>query len=85
MMKEKKAQDAVSLKYGNTALKISRPCCYCGEESGLECNLCAKIGLATYFCSVQHQSLMWKQHLQFHRNQQAGYQGSFPKGTTHHK
>lgn len=44
-----------------------RQCCYCGEESSLECNLCAKAGLATFFCSPTHQSLMWSEHMQAHR------------------
>ena len=43
-----------------------RQCCYCGEESSLECNLCAKTGYATYFCSAQHQALMWKDHMAMH-------------------
>lgn len=48
--------------------KPLRPCCYCEDESYLECNHCAKMGLFTYFCSPDHQSLMWKEHLEFHKN-----------------
>lgn len=40
---------------------------YCGEESVLECNLCAKTGYATYFCSIEHQTLMWKEHMRVHQ------------------
>eukprot|EP01116_Phalansterium_solitarium_P005947 TRINITY_DN18271_c0_g1_i1.p1 TRINITY_DN18271_c0_g1~~TRINITY_DN18271_c0_g1_i1.p1 ORF type:complete len:1019 (-),score=240.56 TRINITY_DN18271_c0_g1_i1:28-3000(-) len=48
--------------------KPQRPCDYCGDESQLECNLCAKIGyVATYFCSPEHQSLRWREHLEYHK------------------
>eukprot|EP01112_Ceratiomyxa_fruticulosa_P001727 TRINITY_DN11894_c0_g1_i1.p1 TRINITY_DN11894_c0_g1~~TRINITY_DN11894_c0_g1_i1.p1 ORF type:complete len:472 (+),score=115.28 TRINITY_DN11894_c0_g1_i1:77-1417(+) len=61
-----KAREAVLEKYQNI-LPPQRPCCYCGEESSLECNVCAKTGYATFFCSPEHQSLMWKEHMRVHQ------------------
>lgn len=42
---------------------VKNPCWYCGEESTVECNLCPKIGLETFFCSPQHQTIVWKHHI----------------------
>lgn len=42
---------------------VKNPCWYCGEESTVECNLCPKVGLETFFCSGQHQAYIWKFHV----------------------
>lgn len=70
---------------GTSKLAAMRPCMYlfswelltcryCGEESYLECNHCAKMGLATFFCSPEHQSLVWKDHLEYHKQSLNPYQ-----------
>eukprot|EP01117_Protostelium_nocturnum_P015189 TRINITY_DN5858_c0_g2_i1.p1 TRINITY_DN5858_c0_g2~~TRINITY_DN5858_c0_g2_i1.p1 ORF type:complete len:736 (+),score=141.84 TRINITY_DN5858_c0_g2_i1:814-3021(+) len=49
-------------------VESERPCCCCGEESFIECTYCARFGLpSTFFCSPEHQSLMWKQHIKVHQ------------------
>lgn len=40
-----------------------RPCLYCGKESTLECNICAKNNQEAYFCCFEHQKIMWKKHV----------------------
>ena len=42
---------------------VKNPCWFCGEEATVECNLCPKIGLETFFCSPQHQTIVWKHHV----------------------
>eukprot|EP01113_Clastostelium_recurvatum_P021844 TRINITY_DN2594_c0_g1_i2.p1 TRINITY_DN2594_c0_g1~~TRINITY_DN2594_c0_g1_i2.p1 ORF type:complete len:662 (+),score=231.45 TRINITY_DN2594_c0_g1_i2:1340-3325(+) len=60
-----KVRDTVSAKYRGTS-GPRRACCYCGDESSLECVLCAKTENNTYFCSPEHQHLMWKEHMRAH-------------------
>ncbi|EFA75252.1 hypothetical protein PPL_11327 [Heterostelium album PN500] len=64
---KQKARESVIEKY-KFSHPPQRPCCYCGEESILECYNCAKTGYATYFCTKEHQSLMWKEHSRYHNN-----------------
>lgn len=45
-------------KYG-----VKNPCWVCGEEATVECNLCPKVGLETFFCSGAHQQSVWKHHV----------------------
>lgn len=51
---------------------VSQPCLVCGKEALFECNLCASLrrkGVAvasTYFCSPEHQSVVWKEHMKYH-------------------
>jgi len=63
---KQRAREIVNEKYKHSQ-PPQRPCCYCGEESMLECYNCAKTGYATYFCSKEHQSLMWKEHMRVHQ------------------
>jgi hypothetical protein len=57
----------VKAKLGNK--KVVRPCSYCGDESSMECTFCARMGLpATFFCTAEHQTKMWKQHVKQHSN-----------------
>nr|CAG4716441.1 unnamed protein product [Naegleria fowleri] len=51
-------------------IPVNQPCVVCGQESLLECTICASlrrkgVQLApTYFCSTEHQQLAWKDHQQ---------------------
>ncbi|KAF2073843.1 hypothetical protein CYY_004839 [Polysphondylium violaceum] len=63
---KQRAREIVNEKYKHSQ-PPQRPCCYCGEESMLECYNCAKTGYATYFCSKEHQALMWKEHMRVHQ------------------
>jgi hypothetical protein len=45
-------------KYG-----VKNPCWVCGEEATVECNLCPKVGMETFFCSGAHQQFIWKFHV----------------------
>ncbi|GAA5886257.1 hypothetical protein JCM3774_001608 [Rhodotorula dairenensis] len=37
-------------------------CCVCGEFSTMRCSACAKAGVDLYFCSTEHQKLVWFAH-----------------------
>lgn len=57
-----------------------RPCLYCGKESTLECNICAKNNQEAYFCCPEHQKIMWKKHVHIsHRS--LNY--TFPSSPSH--
>ncbi|GAA6027628.1 hypothetical protein JCM8097_007954 [Rhodosporidiobolus ruineniae] len=35
-------------------------CCVCGKETSTRCSACAKVGIELFFCSPEHQKLVWK-------------------------
>ncbi|GAA6033065.1 hypothetical protein JCM8097_000128 [Rhodosporidiobolus ruineniae] len=37
----------------------SGACCVCGQETTRRCSACGKAGLSLYFCSSEHQKLVW--------------------------
>ncbi|GAA6036939.1 hypothetical protein NBRC10512_001288 [Rhodotorula toruloides] len=37
-------------------------CCVCGEPTTKRCQACAKSGIDLFFCSPEHQKLVWKHH-----------------------
>ncbi|GAA5990795.1 hypothetical protein JCM10908_000018 [Rhodotorula pacifica] len=37
-------------------------CCVCGAESTLKCSACARAGIDLFFCSKEHQKLVWFAH-----------------------
>ncbi|BGO99356.1 MYND-type domain-containing protein [Rhodotorula toruloides] len=39
-------------------------CCVCGEATTKRCQACAKSGIDLFFCSPEHQKLVWKYHKQ---------------------
>ncbi|GAA6051787.1 Proteophosphoglycan 5 [Rhodotorula toruloides] len=39
-------------------------CCVCGEGTTKRCQACAKHGIHLFFCSPEHQKLVWKHHKQ---------------------
>jgi len=47
---------------------VTQPCAFCGKEATLECSNCVNLqrrGInipPTFFCSVEHQQKVWKQH-----------------------
>ncbi|GAA5881272.1 hypothetical protein JCM3774_002873 [Rhodotorula dairenensis] len=41
---------------------VKQECCVCGEPSTMRCGACAKAGVNLYFCSTEHQKLVWFAH-----------------------
>ncbi|BGP07668.1 hypothetical protein JCM10049v2_003508 [Rhodotorula toruloides] len=39
-------------------------CCVCGAPTTKRCQACAKSGIDLFFCSPEHQKLVWKHHKQ---------------------
>ncbi|BGP39648.1 hypothetical protein JCM10449v2_003599 [Rhodotorula kratochvilovae] len=39
-----------------------KTCLICGVETKNRCSICAKAGIDLYFCSPEHQKLVWKAH-----------------------
>ncbi|BGP31717.1 hypothetical protein JCM10296v2_003491 [Rhodotorula toruloides] len=39
-------------------------CCVCGESTTKRCQACAKSGIDLFFCSPEHQKLVWDSHKQ---------------------
>ncbi|GAA6027705.1 hypothetical protein JCM8097_007991 [Rhodosporidiobolus ruineniae] len=37
-----------------------RACCVCGKATSTRCSACAKVGIDLFFCSPEHQKLVWK-------------------------
>ncbi|BGP31671.1 hypothetical protein JCM10296v2_003445 [Rhodotorula toruloides] len=37
-------------------------CCVCGQATDKRCQACAKSGIDLFFCSPEHQKLVWKHH-----------------------
>ncbi|BGP31709.1 hypothetical protein JCM10296v2_003483 [Rhodotorula toruloides] len=37
-------------------------CCFCREPTSKRCQACAKSGIDFFFCSPEHQKLVWKHH-----------------------
>ncbi|GAA6007695.1 hypothetical protein JCM10207_004842 [Rhodosporidiobolus poonsookiae] len=37
-------------------------CCVCGEETDKRCSACSFAGVDLFFCSREHQKLIWKTH-----------------------
>lgn len=62
---------------------VKTPCWYCGEEATLECNLCPKVGLETFFCSGQHQAYVWKFHVRTCHPVSPTLAASFEKNSYH--
>lgn len=50
---------------------VQQPCCYCGAESTIACPMCSQMGLSTYFCSPEHQRVVWEEHLRFHTHRES--------------
>ncbi|BGP39595.1 hypothetical protein JCM10449v2_003546 [Rhodotorula kratochvilovae] len=42
----------------------TQPCLVCGEETKNRCSSCAMAGIDLFFCSKEHQKLVWKTHRQ---------------------
>ncbi|GAA6027664.1 hypothetical protein JCM8097_007972 [Rhodosporidiobolus ruineniae] len=43
-----------------TCPAVLKPCCVCGKETGQRCSACAKVGIELFFCSPEHQKLVWQ-------------------------
>ncbi|GAA6036440.1 hypothetical protein JCM8097_003508 [Rhodosporidiobolus ruineniae] len=43
----------------------SGACCVCGKETTKRCAACGKAGFSLYFCSKEHQELIWYAHKPF--------------------
>ncbi|GAA5971831.1 hypothetical protein JCM8115_001400 [Rhodotorula mucilaginosa] len=37
-------------------------CCVCGSKAELQCSACARADVRLYFCSQEHQKLVWFAH-----------------------
>ncbi|GAA6039900.1 hypothetical protein JCM8097_006790 [Rhodosporidiobolus ruineniae] len=42
----------------------SGSCCVCGKETTTRCQACGKAGISLFFCSSEHQKLVWFAHKQ---------------------
>ncbi|GAA6033003.1 hypothetical protein JCM8097_000093 [Rhodosporidiobolus ruineniae] len=40
----------------------SGACCVCGKETTQQCGACGKAGFSLFFCSTEHQKLVWSSH-----------------------
>ncbi|BGP15741.1 hypothetical protein JCM10213_007964 [Rhodosporidiobolus nylandii] len=40
----------------------AQPCCVCGKETTQKCGACAAAGFDLFFCSREHQKLIWPAH-----------------------
>ncbi|GAA6027630.1 hypothetical protein JCM8097_007955 [Rhodosporidiobolus ruineniae] len=43
-----------------TSTAALQACCVCGKETSTRCSACAKVGIELFFCSPEHQKLVWK-------------------------
>ncbi|GAA6027650.1 hypothetical protein JCM8097_007965 [Rhodosporidiobolus ruineniae] len=43
-----------------TSTAAFQVCCVCGKDTSTRCSACAKVGIDLFFCSPEHQKLVWK-------------------------
>ncbi|GAA5885675.1 hypothetical protein JCM6882_007522 [Rhodosporidiobolus microsporus] len=46
----------------NTKTEDAQPCCVCGEKTKQRCGACEQHGFDLFFCSREHQKLIWPVH-----------------------
>ncbi|GAA5885778.1 hypothetical protein JCM6882_007561 [Rhodosporidiobolus microsporus] len=66
-----------------TQTEDAQPCCVCGEKTKRRCGACEQHGFNLFFCSREHQKLIWPTHKRF-CGPNSSIIDSLTKGAEHH-